>query len=265
MILKKLCTILALVVSALNAFANAEFTGPQMFSPGYYINLYPDLKEEFGNREDWVIQVSKHYREIGVKEGRSPNPFFVPDFYLERYPDLKKTLGATNYAGALHHWITAGVHEGRAGSALFDPLAYKSRNRDLNKTFRQRYAVLGQHFLQKGLSQGRDGKPEPGANPPKAGAFQINFLAVTNTGSGLDLEILTKAQEKRVLAVELYSPKTVPLSKIIFFPSASDKEALQDLEEDRKKTRKQKVESGEWASLDLDKQNELLNGKPSKP
>jgi len=105
MIFKKLSLLLALVVSALSAFANAEFTGPEMFSPGYYINLYPDLKEQFGEKPDWVLQVSKHYREIGVKEGRSPNPLFVPEYYLERYPDLKKAFGPANYFGVLHHWI----------------------------------------------------------------------------------------------------------------------------------------------------------------
>lgn len=236
-----------------------------MFSPGYYINLYPDLKEEFGSKPDWVLQVSKHYRETGSQEGRSPNPLFVPDFYLERYPDLKKAFGPTNYFGVLHHWLKFGVKEGRSASPLFDPLAYKSKNADVAKRFRQNYAGLAQHYLQKGVSEGRDGKAdiEKVRSVQTEGKIQVEFLSVTNVPSGLDLETSVKSGERKLLRIDFYDPATRPLSRSIPPPTSSDAAALEELEQDRQKLRKDKIDSGEWKALDLDRQNEILNDQTS--
>ena len=91
--------------------AYREKRGPDRFEPAYYIRVYPDAPAS--PVEAWL-----HYRLFGIKEGRSPNPFFDPKFYLSEHPDLAQALGATNYASALEHWLVWGIREGRKGSNL---------------------------------------------------------------------------------------------------------------------------------------------------
>jgi len=104
---------------------NAEsYLGANQLWPEYYLSTYADLRQAFGNDARAAI---KHWRESGIREGRSPNPFFDPRWYLAKYPDLKNAF-SENYEAATLHWYTCGLREGRQGCKAFAPADYLAAN-----------------------------------------------------------------------------------------------------------------------------------------
>lgn len=80
------------------------------FDMKYYIRKNPDVKRAFGNN---IKKIYVHWIENGLKEGRQGSADFSPKFYLNYYKDVARHYGATNYAGAIHHWLHWGRKEGR--------------------------------------------------------------------------------------------------------------------------------------------------------
>lgn len=56
-----------------------------------------------------------HWVHYGVSEGRVASPTFSAVTYLQKYPDVAAAYGATNYLGAITHYIQYGRAEGRTG------------------------------------------------------------------------------------------------------------------------------------------------------
>jgi hypothetical protein len=56
-----------------------------------------------------------HWTKYGVDEGRVASPTFSAAIYLQKYPDVAAAYGATNYRGAVYHYIQYGRNEGRTG------------------------------------------------------------------------------------------------------------------------------------------------------
>jgi hypothetical protein len=82
------------------------------FVPAYYVKRYPDVAV-YGPGRDRAVA---HYRECGINEGRSPNPYFDPQYYLSTHADLTQAFGSNDYGGALEHWLEWGIREDREGA-----------------------------------------------------------------------------------------------------------------------------------------------------
>jgi peptidoglycan hydrolase-like protein with peptidoglycan-binding domain len=90
-------------------------TGFFTFDAKYYLSLYPDLKNAFG---DNYAAAEQHWLDYGIKEGRRSSPVFDVKYYLDTNPDLKNAFG-DNYDAAVQHWLDYGMKEGRRGSVDF--------------------------------------------------------------------------------------------------------------------------------------------------
>ncbi|HZQ51652.1 MAG TPA: hypothetical protein VFB14_05620 [Bryobacteraceae bacterium] len=132
-------------------------SGPDVFNPEYYLRVYPDIANAFGQDPAAAAQ---HYRKHGITEGRSPNPFFMPRYYLRHYPDLINAFDKDNYEAALGHWLNNGIAEGRSGSPIFDVQFYLSAYPDLAQAFGAAgYRQAYQHWLDHGIKEGRHSLP----------------------------------------------------------------------------------------------------------
>ena len=60
-----------------------------VFSAKYYADTYEDLYEAFEYDEE---QLFNHYKEYGLKEGRSMSPVLDVIYYRESNPDLEVLL-----------------------------------------------------------------------------------------------------------------------------------------------------------------------------
>jgi hypothetical protein len=74
---------------------------------------YPDLP---WTGDAAASQRRAHWVKYGIHEGRVASPHFSAPVYLARYPDVAAVYGATNYAGAVHHYVVYGRGEGRSGA-----------------------------------------------------------------------------------------------------------------------------------------------------
>jgi hypothetical protein len=124
------------------------------FYPRYYLAIYPDVAA----KKNTVKYAIKHYHEKGIKEGRSPNPFFIPAYYKKKYP---KTLGKLSNTKLLNHWVHEGLEEGRKGSPAFDPKWYLKKYKDVAKSVgAKNYRGAYRHFLKHGIREGRQGSSD---------------------------------------------------------------------------------------------------------
>lgn len=83
-----------------------------IFNPGYYGPKYPDLGLA-GLRTN--AQLTTHWLNHGMAEGRSPDPTFHAPSYVARYPDLRAAFGS-NYTALYAHYINYGIAERRNGA-----------------------------------------------------------------------------------------------------------------------------------------------------
>jgi hypothetical protein len=100
----------------------------------YYINLYPDLRQNGINTYETALN---HWKTYGKKQERICNKIFhlmnnfEPDsslvkqyfdweYYINKYPDININNDITKYR-ALYHWQYHGRNEGRICNKLFEP------------------------------------------------------------------------------------------------------------------------------------------------
>jgi hypothetical protein len=127
------------------------------FDAGAYENIYPDIKNVYGNN---LAGATSHYRLFGLPAGRRGWIIFDPVYYLQHNPDLLAAFGSTGYQAAANHFINTGLPvEGRQGSDEFDVKYYLANNPDLVAAFGSTgYVAAAQHFLSQGLiHEGRQG------------------------------------------------------------------------------------------------------------
>jgi len=155
-----------------------------VFSPDFYIGIYPDLEQAFGR--NGYGAATAHWQNTGsVVEGRMSSPVFNVKYYLRSNPDLVAAFGQNGFRSAVQHWIHHhGVDETRRSAYIFDVNYYLANNPDIVKAFGA--GVRGAkaatvHWVQMGLPvEGRQGsadfspKAYLAANPALINAYGAN-------------------------------------------------------------------------------------------
>ncbi len=143
-----------------------------VFDAAYYANRYPDLKAAFGNDESALLQ---HFIQYGMAEGRQGSSQFDVYSYKNLYPDLRAAFG-NNLKSYYMHYISSGKSEGRKAtgvntlqkpittyngidySAVYDYNYYLKKHSDLAKIYTNDDIGLLAHFVNCGMSEGRQAK-----------------------------------------------------------------------------------------------------------
>lgn len=143
-----------------------------VFDAAYYANRYPDLKAAFGNDESALLQ---HFIQYGMAEGRQGSSQFDVYSYKNLYPDLRAAFG-NNLKSYYMHYISSGKAEGRKAtgvntlqnpittyngidySAVYDYNYYLKKYSDLAKIYTNDDIGLLAHFVNYGMSEGRQAK-----------------------------------------------------------------------------------------------------------
>lgn len=163
-----------------------------VFDFSYYTNRYSDVKKAYGNDAAGALQ---HFISNGMNERRQGSKEFSVDSYISRYPDLQAAFG-TNYPAYYMHYINYGRKEGRIATTdgsnvnagtnpsdnvpsntasntiyagtdygdVYDYEYYINRYGDIAAAFSGDYAGALRHFVQCGMSEGRQAK----------GTFNVN-------------------------------------------------------------------------------------------
>ena len=82
-----------------------------VYDYNYYINLYGDLQNVYGNKYD-DYGALEHFVLCGIYEGRQAKEGFNVHYYRNNYIDLVNAFGNNNMA-YVYHYITCGKNEGR--------------------------------------------------------------------------------------------------------------------------------------------------------
>lgn len=143
-----------------------------VFDAAYYADRYPDLKAAFGGDESALLQ---HFIQYGMAEGRQGNSQFDVYSYKNLYPDLRAAFG-NNLKSYYMHYISSGKAEGRKAtgvntlqkpittyngidySAVYDYNYYLKKHSDLAKIYTNDDIGLLAHFVNCGMSEGRQAK-----------------------------------------------------------------------------------------------------------
>lgn len=143
-----------------------------VFDAAYYADRYPDLKAAFGGDERALLQ---HFIQYGMAEGRQGNSQFDVYSYKNLYPDLRAAFG-NNLKSYYMHYISSGKAEGRKAtgvntlqkpittyngidySAVYDYNYYLKKHSDLAKIYTNDDIGLLAHFVNCGMSEGRQAK-----------------------------------------------------------------------------------------------------------
>lgn len=118
------------------------------FNADYYASQNGDLKAAFGNNEE---QLRNHWKNYGIKEGRTASPILDLKYYVSKNADLKKAFG-TDYAQAYSHFINYGYKEFRASSPYYYGNYYRNAHGDL-KNFDALFLL--NHYCQCGIAERR--------------------------------------------------------------------------------------------------------------
>lgn len=136
----------------------------------YYEKNNPDIANYFGLDDAGALQ---HFIKYGMTEGRQANTDFNVTDYRNRYADLRWSSGfGWNLPAYYMHYIQHGKAEGRIANvsgpvqyltsfngvdytAVYDFATYQSNNPDLKTVFGNNDLATIQHFVQYGMSEGR--------------------------------------------------------------------------------------------------------------
>ena len=86
----------------------------------HYLVSNEDLISSIGSNP---IALYEHWVELGMKQGRSPNPAYYPDWYLDRNEDIPMSV-REDYEALLRHWEEDGKSSCRDASPYFSAQAY---------------------------------------------------------------------------------------------------------------------------------------------
>ena len=143
-----------------------------VFDAAYYANRYPELMTAFGNDDSALLQ---HFIQYGMAEGRQGSHQFDVYSYKNLYPDLRAAFG-NNLKSYYMHYISSGKAEGRKAtgvntlqkpvttyngidySAVYDYNYYLKKYSDLAKIYTNDDIGLLAHFVNCGMSEGRQAK-----------------------------------------------------------------------------------------------------------
>ena len=153
-----------------NVYQGVDYSAVYDYS--YYINQYPDLKAAFGT--NWSAALA-HFVNNGMNEGRQGNANFNVTSYRYRYQDLRIAY-RMNLKSYYLHYINSGKKEGRVATgtttlqnpvismngvncgAVYDFYTYYNGYSDLRSAFGVDDISLLNHFVNSGMSEGRQAK-----------------------------------------------------------------------------------------------------------
>ena len=151
-------------------YNNVDYSS--VFNPTYYADKYSDLKSAFGYDSEKLLE---HFVNCGMSEGRQAISTFEVHSYLLQYSDLRRAFG-TNLKNYYLHYISSGKSEGRVGtgctsmrgattvykgvdySKVYDYNYYVGKYADLKSVFVYDDAAAVAHFVNSGMSEGRQAK-----------------------------------------------------------------------------------------------------------
>ena len=126
-----------------------------LFDINFYRTANPDLTKA-GLTTD--AQITSHFQNYGLNEGRLFSPIVNLNFYRASNPDLNAAGLKTNRQ-LLEHLQDYGVSEGRRFSPYFDTKFYLTANNDLktafSRTTRNDNIEAVEHLFGYGLNEGR--------------------------------------------------------------------------------------------------------------
>lgn len=114
-----------------------------LFDTSYYWQQNPEV-------ETSGIDPLGHYLDIGVFQGKNPNPLFDTAFYLQQYPDVTKSG-----MNPLAHYIMIGAKQGNKPHPLFDTSYYLENYPDVVQS--EMNPLL--HYLTIGSQENRNTFP----------------------------------------------------------------------------------------------------------
>ena len=91
-------------------------------------------------------------------EGINFSPVFDPVYYAMRYPIVRKQVGYDKER-LFAHFISTGIKAGYQGNEAFNVLWYREQNEDLAAIYKDSYLSYYEHYLIKGMAEGRPGHP----------------------------------------------------------------------------------------------------------
>ena len=91
-------------------------------------------------------------------EGIDFSPVFDPVYYAMRYPIVRKQIGFDRDK-LFAHFISTGIKAGYQGNEAFNVLWYREHNEDLAAIYKDSYLSYYEHYLIKGMAEGRPGHP----------------------------------------------------------------------------------------------------------
>ena len=137
------------------------------FDPDFYKAQNPDVAAA-------GVDPYTHFRTVGWKEGRDPNPYFDVKGYLATYTDV--AAGGSN---PLDHYNNFGWKEGRDPSAWFDTSSYLDANPDVKAAGVNPL----QHFLASGQFEGRQAIAQVVADTNGGNGNNVVPVGATNGSS----------------------------------------------------------------------------------
>ena len=142
----------------------------------YYTLKNPDVKKTFGNDQKAVFE---HFLARGMLEGRRGSVEFDVNYYRSQNPDLQRAYG-NDLKSYYLHYITQGRLENRKGvetnvngvdySFVYSFDYYTANHPDVNQKYGNDRDATFQHFLGRGMLEGRRASAE----------FDVNYYRSQN-------------------------------------------------------------------------------------
>lgn len=142
----------------------------------YYTLKNPDIRQKYGNDKKAVFE---HFIARGMLEGRRGSAEFDVNYYRSQNPDLRRAYG-NDLKAYYFHYITQGRIENRKGvetnvngvdySYVYSYDYYTMMNPDVKQKYGDDRDATFQHFLGRGMLEGRRGSAE----------FDVNYYRSHN-------------------------------------------------------------------------------------
>jgi len=142
----------------------------------YYMEHNEDLREAFGSNKKAAL---KHFVTVGMAEGRQGCADFGGRIYKNNYPELQEAFG-DDMEKYYIHYMNYGKAEGRNGATydysrycewegvnyapVYNYEDYIRRNPDVYNAFGTDVWAVLEHFVNIGMSEGRQGSDDFNAN-----------------------------------------------------------------------------------------------------
>lgn len=126
-----------------------------LFDQSYYLTKYQDIIDE----------PLKHFKEIGIFEGRFPNQAFETEcqlglrydfkddhfdnnYYLNKYPDIKTSIDKNEFLSGQQHYVNHGIKEGRWCNQMQEIRATFDINLFNPHFYQKKYPIFERFYYQ---------------------------------------------------------------------------------------------------------------------